>query len=341
MAAEKTEQARESFNLIEALKKRLQRWRTRSTPDRPSVVGVYVILVVVLIAAGILSPVFFNPKNILNVLRQASALGIMSVGQTIVLVGGGVDLSIVSTMQLAGIVSAAVSSGQDALVPLAIFVCLLLGAGVGIVNGLLITRWNVPAFIATLSVSIVTTGVRLVATYGAPPGSIPPLLRLLGHQRTGPIPNAVLLFVGFALLGAFTMNRTVFGRKIYATGGNRRAARLAGIEVDRIQLLTFVISGVLAAFAGLVLVGYLGYADQWIGGGTQLDSIAAPIVGGASFAGGIGSIGGTVVGVLLVSILLNLVLLLSLPAEWQYIVRGLVIILAVAMHMVVGRQQSE
>jgi ribose/xylose/arabinose/galactoside ABC-type transport system permease subunit len=340
MTVEKTDQVEKMSGIRSGVSERVRRWRGQSSPDRPSVVGVYIILGVVLVAAGILSPVFFNPKNILNVLRQASALGIMSVGQTMVLIGGGVDLSIVSTMQLAAIVGAAVSNGRNDLVPLAIFVCLLLGAGVGIVNGLLITRWNVPAFIATLSVSIVTTGVRLVATYGAPPGSVPPLLRLLGHDRTGPIPNAVLLFAGFALLGSFVMDRTVFGRKVYATGGNRVAARLAGIAVDRVQLITFTISGVLAAIAGLVLVGYLGYADQWIGGGTQLDSIAAPIIGGASFAGGIGSIGGTVVGVLLVSILLNLVLLLSLPAEWQYIVRGLVVILAVAMHAFVSRERE-
>lgn len=316
------------------------RWRSPSAPDQPSIAGITIILLVVLVVAGLLSPAFFNPRNILNVLRQASALGIISLGQAIVLIGGGIDLSIVSTMQLAGIVAATIASGQNALVPVAILVCLLLGAGVGMVNGLLVTRWNVPAFIATLSVSIVTTGLRLVATYGAPPGSVPPLLRLLGHERTGPIPNAILLFVSFAVTAWFVMNRTTFGRKVYATGGNRLAARLSGTKVGRIQLLTYVISGVLAAVAGLVLIGYLGYADQWIGQGTELDSIAAPIIGGASFTGGIGSIGGTIVGVLLVSILLNLVLLLNLPAEWQYIVRGLVIILAVAMHSVLGRKRE-
>lgn len=318
----------------------LRRWRAPSAEDRPDITGILIILFAVLVVAGLLSPAFFNPRNILNVLRQASALGIMSLGQTIVLIAGGIDLSMVSTMQLAGIVAAAISSGRNDLVPLAILVCLLLGAGVGLVNGLLVTRRNVPAFIATLSVSIVTTGVRLVATYGAPPGSVPPLLRLLGHENTGPIPNAILLFAIFAFASWFAMNRTTFGRKVYATGGNRAAARLSGVRTDRVQLLTYVISGLLAAIAGLVLIGYLGYADQWIGEGSELDSIAAPIIGGASFTGGIGSIGGTIVGVLLVSVLLNLVLLLSLPAQWQYIVRGVVIILAVAMYAFVGRRRE-
>lgn len=322
-----------------ALREWFWRWRAPSSPDRPSTAGITLILLVVFISAGILSPAFLNPLNLLNVLRQASALGIMSVGQTIVLIAGGIDLSVVSTMQLTGIVGAAISNGRNEMVPLAILVCILLGAGVGMVNGLLVTRWNVPAFIATLSVSIVTTGMRLVATYGAPPGSVPPMLRLLGHERTGPVPNAIILFVSYAVIAWFLISHTTFGRKVYATGGNRQAARLSGVRVDRIQLMTFVISGMLAAIAGLVLVGYLGYADQWIGQGTELDSIAAPIIGGASFAGGVGTIGGTIVGVLLVSILLNLVLLLSLPAEWQYIVRGLTIIVAVAMHAFIGRRQ--
>jgi ribose/xylose/arabinose/galactoside ABC-type transport system permease subunit len=316
------------------------RFRSRSSPEKPSTIGIVLVLALILAAAGILAPAFFNPKNLLNVLRQGSALGIMSVGQTLVFIAGGIDLSIVSTMQLAGVTAAAVTSGQDTLVPLAILICLVLGAIVGAVNGWLVTRWKVPAFIATLSVSIVTTGMRLVATYGSPPGSVPPLLRLLGHGKTGPISNAILLFLGFALIAAFVMNRTTFGRRIYAVGGNRAAARLSGIRVDRVKLLTYVISGVLAAVAGLVLVGYLGYADQWIGQGTQLDSIAATVIGGASFAGGVGSIGGTVMGVLLLSSLLNLVLLLSLPAEWQYIVRGAVIIFAVILHSI-GKQREE
>ncbi len=316
-----------------------KRFHRTASPEKPGIWGVIAVFVIVLVVAGFVSPEFFKVDNILNVLRQGSALGIMSIGQTLVLIAGGIDLSIVSTMQLAGVVSAAICSNQNVMVPFAILAVVMLGGLIGLLNGWLVTRWKVPAFVATLSVSIVTTGLRLVATYGSPPGSIPPLLRLLGQTRTGPIPNAVILFAIFAGIAIFVMNKTTFGRKIYAIGGNRTAAKLSGVKTNRIQMLTFVISGILAAFAGLVLVGYLGYADQWIGEGTQLDSIAAPIIGGASFVGGIGSIGGTVVGVLLLSVLLNIVLLLSLPAEWQYIVRGLVIILAVVIHSI-GSKKS-
>jgi ribose/xylose/arabinose/galactoside ABC-type transport system permease subunit len=303
------------------------------------VAGLYAALLAVLLAAGLLSPAFYQPSNLFNVIRQASALGILSLGQTLVLIGGGIDLSVVSTMQLSAVMVAGLSRGQDGGLWPAVMLCLAMGCAVGLVNGLLVTRWQVPAFIATLGVSIVATGLRLVATYGAPPGSVPPLLRVFGQQSTGPVPNAVILLLGFALLAGFVLRRSTFGRELYATGGNRAAARLSGVKVDRVTLLTYIVSGILAAIAGLVLAGYVGYADQWLGRGYELDSIAAPIVGGATFAGGRGSIAGTVTGVLLVAALLNLVLLLNLPAEWQLIVRGVVIVAAVALYSL-GRRAA-
>jgi ribose/xylose/arabinose/galactoside ABC-type transport system permease subunit len=315
------------------------RIRRRNFAENMRAFGIYGILLIVLVVAGLLSPAFYQPANIFNLLRQSSALGILSIGQTLVLIGGGIDLSIVSTMQLSAVMVAVVSRGQDGMVFQAIALCLAIGAIIGFVNGTLVTRFGVPPFIATLSVSIVTTGIRLVATYGAPPGSVPPFLRFLGHTSTGPVPNAVLLFLGFAVVAAFVLRKTTFGRAVYATGGNRAAARLSGVNVDRIKLVTYVISGTLAAFAGLVLAGYVGYADQWLGRGYELDSIAAPILGGATFAGGQGSIAGTVSGVLLLATLLNLVLLLNLPAELQFIVRGLVIVAAVALYSI-GRKSS-
>jgi ribose/xylose/arabinose/galactoside ABC-type transport system permease subunit len=315
----------------------LSRLRGRTLGDYLEAGGIYVALLLVLATAGLLSDAFYQPANLFNLIRQAAALGILSLGQTLVLIAGGIDLSVVSTMQLSAVMVAGISRAQDERLWLAVLLCLAVGAVVGLVNGHLITRWQVPAFIATLGVSIVATGLRLVVTYGAPPGSVPPLLRVFGQQSTGPVPNAVLLLLGFALLGAFVLRRCTFGRELYATGGNRAAARLSGVKVDRITQITTIVSGILAAVAGLVLAGYVGYADQWLGRGYELDSIAAPIVGGASFAGGRGSIGGTVAGVLLVAVLLNLVLLLNLPAEWQLIVRGVVIVAAVALYSI-GRR---
>ncbi|MGC8837705.1 MAG: ABC transporter permease [Anaerolineae bacterium] len=296
--------------------------------------GLYVALVVVIVAAALLSSAFYQPANLFNILRQASALGILSVGQTIVMIGGGIDLSVAATMQLATIAVAEVTKGENSLVVPGVLVSLSLGCLIGLINGFIITWRRVPPFVATLGVSIAVTGARLLATKASPSGHLPPVLRFFGHDNLGPVPVAVLVFALVALVMALVLRYTTFGRKLYATGGNREAARLSGILVDRITVATYVLCGFLSAVAGLILAGYVGYADQWIGRGYELDSIAAVVVGGTSFAGGKGGIGGTVAGVLLVAILLNLVLLLNLNVQYQLVVKGLVILASVALYSI-------
>lgn len=305
--------------------------RTR-LPDLITRGGVYVALALTSFLAAIVSPVFYRPSNLLNVLRQSSALGILSVGQTIVMIGGGIDISVAAIMQVATIAAAEITKGENTLVIPAILVCLALGSLVGLINGIIIAKRRVPPFVATLAVSISITGARMVYTKATPSGTLPPLLRVLGQHRIGPIPVAALVLALVAVLAGVVLNWTTFGRRLYATGGNRQAARLCGVNVDRVTILTYVISGFLAAVAGLILAGYVGYADQWMGRGLELDSIAATVVGGTSFAGGQGGVGGTVAGVLLVSILLNVVLLLNLNVQYQLVAKGLVIIAAVAIY---------
>lgn len=294
--------------------------------------GIFAALALVLVAAGVLSPAFYQPENIFNVLRQASALGILSLGQTFVMVAGGIDLSVAATMQLATVGVAEIAKGDDARVFVAVPIVLLLSMLVGLVNGWLVTKRRVVPFVATLFFGSVVTGLRLVYTKAAPSGSLPPLLRVLGRDNTGPIPNAALIFLVLALIAALVLRRTVFGRQLYATGGNPVTSWLAGVPVERIRLTTYVVCGLLAGLAGLVLAGYVGYADQWMGRGYDFDSIAAVVVGGTSLAGGRGGIAGTVAGVLLITVLLNLVLLLNMNVQWQLVVKGAVIILAVALY---------
>jgi ribose/xylose/arabinose/galactoside ABC-type transport system permease subunit len=157
-------------------------------------------------------------------------------------------------------------------------------------------------------------------------------MRVIGRDSTGPIPNAALIFLGLAILADILLRRTTFGRRIYSVGGNPKAAWLSGVSVNRTRMITYVACSLLAGLGGLVLAGYVGYADQWIGRGYDLDSIAAVVIGGTSFAGGRGSIWGTVAGVILVTVLLNLVLLLNMNVQWQMVVKGLVIIVAVAVY---------
>jgi len=293
---------------------------------------VWVFLLVVVALAAVVSPVFFQPRNLLNVLRQASALGILAVGQTVVVISGGIDLSVAAVMQLAGVTVAELTKGSNTQAAAALAAVLALGGVIGLGNGLLVAKRRVQPFISTLFVGLLVTGLRLLVTRATPSGVLPPAIRALGSAALGPVPNAVIIFAGVALATGAVLSRTTWGRRMFAVGGNPRAAALNGVSVDRITILSYVVCGVLAAVSGIVLVGYLGYADQAIGTGYDLDSIAAVAVGGAVLGGGKGRVSGTIAGVLLMAVLLNLVLLLKLKVEYQLIVRGLVILGAVAFY---------
>lgn len=293
---------------------------------------VYVFLCAVIVLAAFISPKFFQARNLFNILRQASAMGILAVGQTVVIVTGGIDLSVAAVMQLSGVTVAEMTKGENTYVWIALLTVIAAGTFIGFINGLLVARRKVQPFISTLFVGLLVTGLRLLVTRATPSGILPPFIRTIGSDSLGPVPNAVIIFGVTALIVSIILTRTTWGRRIFAVGGNARAAGLNGIRVDSITILSYIVCGFLAALAGLVLVGYLGYADQEIGIGYDLDSIAAAAVGGAVLGGGRGKVSGTVAGVLLMAVLLNLVLLLKLQVEYQLVVRGLVILAAVAFY---------
>jgi len=296
--------------------------------------GVYLALAIIMFAAALLSPGFFTRRNIFNVLRQGSALGIVGIGQAICMIGGGFDLSVTATMQLVTVMVAELSMGRDDLILPSVLACLTMGVAIGLVNGVIITKRRAAPFVVTLAVALMVTGARLLYTGATPSGMLPPGLRPLSQGEFLGIPMSVIFWFGLTLIASIVLRKTIFGRELYALGANREAARLAGVRVDLMGMGTYVISGFLAALAGLVLAAYIGYADQWLGGGYDLDSIAAAAIGGVSLAGGEGGVWGTLAGVVLIRMLLNFVLLLRLPVEYQYVVRGGVIILAVALYSV-------
>ncbi|HVP19495.1 MAG TPA: ABC transporter permease [Spirochaetia bacterium] len=293
---------------------------------------VYVFLLAVVILAAIVSPVFFQAKNVFNILRQASALGILAVGQTVVVISGGIDLSVAAVMQLAGVSVAEITKGDNRYVWIALPVVLAACSLIGLGNGLLVAKRKVQPFISTLFVGLLVTGLRLLVTRATPSGVLPSSIRVMGSGSVGPVPNALVIFALIVAAAGMMLTRTTWGRRIFAVGGNPRAASLNGISVDRVTTVSYVVCGFLAAVSGIVLVGYLGYADQEIGTGYDLDSIAAVAVGGTLLGGGRGRVSGTVAGVLLMAILLNLVLLLKLKVEYQLVLRGLVILGAVAFY---------
>ncbi len=293
--------------------------------------GIYIGLLAVILISALLSPAFYKFSNILNVLRAAAVLGIVSIGQTYVILGGGIDLSVGATMGTVAIAISEVTGGKDERVVPGIIVCLVIGMLIGLLNGLLITKRNIPPFVTTLGMLIFVEGARFAYTQGIISGRPAPFIRELAAIQ-GWIPIPVVFLAVLWVIAAVVLYRTPFGRQLYALGGNRLAARFSGINVDRVTITTYILSGLFAAIAGLVFSGYIGYGDRYLGRGFDLDSIGAVIVGGTNFAGGRGSLSGTMAGVLLLTVLYNIVLILGLPVQLQLIVKGTVIIGAVALY---------
>jgi len=308
------------------------RWRRQGLRRNLTQSAIWVVLLILTVVSTLISPVFMTTRNISTLLKQAASLGIVSVGQTLAILTGGIDLSVASVMALMSVVAASLMEGQNGLfLPVALY-CLAIAAAIGLVNGLLVTKLKIPAFIATLGMILVVQGIRFVYTGGSPRGSIPTALRFIGGGMVGPVPASVILWAVIVVIFVILMRRTTFGRRIYAVGGNPSTAHLSGVNVNGITIAAYTLCSFLAGVAGLVYTGYNGFADNWLGRGFELNSIAAVVVGGTLFEGGRGGVVGTVAGVLIITILFNLVLLLGLDEEYQRIVKGVAIILAVAMY---------
>jgi ribose transport system permease protein len=270
-------------------------------------------------------------------LRQASQLGIVAIGQTLVLLVAGLDLSVGGVIVLTSVIIAEVGAGQDSRLLLAILVAFGFGAIIGLANGLLITRRNVPPFVATLGVLVLIQGAQNAYTRGVPGGFVPENLSVV-NQAIGPVPIPVILWLALTILFLIILHYTPYGRRIYAVGSNRETARLSGIRVNRVLLSVYVLSSLFAVTAGIVLTGYIGYVDRFLGQGLDLDSIASAVIGGTTFSGGRGSLAGTAAGVLLIQILSQMALLLGLNVEVQLIIKGLVVVGAIALYSIASRQ---
>ena len=306
--------------------------RTSRTGFRESqAVAIWLVVALLVVVAAVLSPAFLRTRNLLNVLRQAATLGIIGVGQTVVVLSGGADLSQATVMTLSAVVAFKYLGGDDAMIAPVILLCLALGALIGAGNGVMVSKVKVPPFLMTLGTRTIVFGLALMFTKGAPQGQTTPLFRaVLGQTYVLGIPGQVLLWAGVVLLGWMVLTQTVFGRKLYAVGANARAARLAGVQTDRVLILAYVISGALAALGGLVLGARSGNADNVMGNGYELNAIAAVVIGGTSFAGGRGGVMGTVGGVLMMTVLQNLLNILGVSPYAYLIAMGIVIIAAVA-----------
>jgi ribose/xylose/arabinose/galactoside ABC-type transport system permease subunit len=301
--------------------------------------AIYIVLVVVILLSSIVSPVFLRERNISNVIRQAAILGVVATGQTFVILGGGIDLSVASVIAFMSILSANLMAGKSEMfLPIAAL-CLGISLVIGLMNGLFVTWLRVPPFITTLAMALVIQGVRFIYCNGIPKGSIPNELRFFGRGMVLGVPLPVILCIVLALIAWILLKRTTFGRNVYATGGNIRTAFLSGVRIDFVRTMTYVLSSLWAGIAGLILTGYIGFVDNWLGRGYDLNSIAAVVIGGTALSGGKGGVWGSLAGALMTWIMFNNVILLGLDVDAQRIVKGVVIILAVSLYAGLNRRE--
>jgi ribose/xylose/arabinose/galactoside ABC-type transport system permease subunit len=302
--------------------------------------GALVILLALVVAFSLASENFLTVDNLRNILRQYSVPAILAVGQTLVIVSAGIDLSVASTAALSGSVMGVMYAHEGYPEPVALLMGLAAGFAVGAVNGFVITKWHVPDFIATLGAFTAVRGVALLVTDGLPVPdytkaqegrTVPETVTTLGADSVFGIPLIAVVAAVCALIGWFILSRTTLGRSAYAIGGNREAARVSGIRVERTKWMIYIFSGLMAAIAGFMLTGRQGSANALMGEGMELQSIAAVVVGGTNLFGGEGTIGGTIIGVLIIGVLNNGLNILGVADFWQRVVNGSIIVAVVAL----------
>lgn len=303
--------------------------------------GALIALVVLVIVMSLISPQFRTFNNLLTLLRQASVNGLIAFGMTLVILTGGIDLSVGSTLGLTGALFAGLVVNIGMPIPLALVVALIFGLGLGLISGFLVGKAKLQPFIATLITMTVYRGFTLIYTNGRPISNLTAdeyvgsgFLTFIGRGAILGIPvPVIILFVAFIML-YLLLNKSTLGRKIYAVGSNERAAQLSGINTDRVKLFVYSMSGLMSTLAALILVSRLNSAQPTLGTGYELDAIAATAIGGTSMTGGRGKISGTLLGILIIAVLSNGMNILGISSYYQDVVKGIVILLAVLVDRV-------
>ena len=295
----------------------------------------FILLITIGLLASLLSDVFLTPQNLVNILSASAVIGIIALGQTMLIISGNFDMSVASVLGFAGIV--AVATQRLGLLP-SILLALLGGVIVGAVNGLIVTRAKANPFLVTLGTQSFVYAIALMATQSKTLYSEIPAFNFLGQGRIGRIPIAVILFLVLALMLQIVLRNTVYGRYLYAIGQNKEAARLAGIPVDRVLVSTFILCSLLAALGGIVMTSRLNSTVANAGFGFDFESIIAVVLGGTSLFGGSGGALLTVAGVLVLGVLNNTTILLGVPYEGQFVVKGVVFLAVVGLDSFVKRR---
>jgi ribose transport system permease protein len=307
---------------------------------------VYYFLVIIFVGGVILDKVFadgqmLTPTILTNVVVRSVALGIVAVGQTFVLVGSSIDLSVALLISVTAVMSGFLMQGDPSRVPMAVVTVFAIGAFVGLVNGLIITVLRVNPFIATLGTTLMMKGV-LNAIFSNFSGSVPKSFQAFGYNNIGPIPISIIVLLAVALGGWFILARTRFGAQLYGVGGNQEIARLSGVRTNRVTILAHVICSMMAVLTGLFVVSRLGSGAPWVGtdGVYDLESIATAVIGGTALSGGRGGVWGTIAGVLIFGVLDTIFNQLGIDPFLKTMLRGLIIILAVMSYTIRSKREA-
>jgi ribose/xylose/arabinose/galactoside ABC-type transport system permease subunit len=294
------------------------------------VLGLFAFYVAIILFFSIRSEQFLSYSNTINILSNVSVIGIVSIGQALTLISGGFDLSVSGTVPLGAVVFTKFINSGTPIVP-AMAMTILAGGVVGLVNGVLIARVGINPLIATLGTMSITQGLAQTITGGLTESFDNLDAGILAESSFGTVPNHIWVLLIVSVIAFLVLRFTVYGRSIYTIGGNREAARLAGLRVDLITISVYVICAALASLAGIIVASQLLAGSATLGTSSALTSIAAVVLGGASLAGGKGGIGGTLIGVLILGTLANGLALLAVPAFYQTIATGVVLLLAVGL----------
>lgn len=300
----------------------------------------WLLLLVIVVVASFMAENFLSSRNLTNVLRQMIPLGIVAVGQTLVILIAGVDLAVAATISMANTALMGIVAGQAANVPMAIGVVLVAGLLVGLVNGLIIIATRVPALIVTLGTASIITGITFLYTDQTNFGEPADIMNDIGFGSVGPIPILFFLYAFIAAVVLIVQNRSAFGLHLFAVGGSEQVARSSGVRVARVTVIAYVACGLLAAVAGIAMSMRMGAGEPLSGVGFDWDSIAAVVLGGTALTGGRGGVGGTVGGVAIISILNNVMNLAGVSSFTQIVVKGVIVLIAVLLAVGVTRRAA-
>jgi ribose transport system permease protein len=308
---------------------------------------VYFFLIVIFLVSGLLDQIysdgqiFSNPAIMLNIIVRSVALGIVAVGQTLVILGASIDLSVAFTISITAVMSSYLMQGDTAKVPMAILAVFGIGLVIGLANGLTITKLKVNPFIATLGVSLIIKGI-INATFSNYTGSVPKSFEYFGYGTIGPLPVSIIILLLVYLAGWFLLARTKFGAHLYGVGGNSEVARLSGVRTDRVLIGAHIICSMTAVLAGIFLVSQMRSGAPWVGpnGLYDLNSIATAVIGGTALSGGKGGVWGTLAGVLIFGILDTTFNQLGINPYLKMVLRGAIIVLAVASYTIRSKKEA-